>query len=112
MYVLKPPIENSFEKVGIKGKIFPSKELAGEDADYLLLETETGHETTIIEHASVFTYYILEGSGYFEINDEREDCTTGDLVIIPKGTKFTYKGKLKMLLINTPAWREEQEETV
>jgi mannose-6-phosphate isomerase-like protein (cupin superfamily) len=112
MHVLKPPIENSFEKVGIKGKIYPSKELIGEHAGYVLIETETGHETTIIEHESIFTYYILEGSGYFEINDDREDCVTGDLVVIPKGAKFTYKGKLKMLLITTPAWREEQEETV
>jgi mannose-6-phosphate isomerase-like protein (cupin superfamily) len=112
MYVLKQSTQPSFEKVGIKGKIFPTKELVGEDAGYVLVETATGHETTIIEHESIFTYYILEGSGYFEINDEREDCAAGDLVVVPKGAKFTYKGKLKMLLITTPAWREEQEETV
>lgn len=112
MHILKQPNENSFEKVGIKGKIFPTKELIGEDAGYVLIETEAGHETTIIEHGCVFTYYILEGKGHFEINEEREDCEAGDLVVIPKGAKFTYKGKLKMLLITTPAWREEQEETL
>lgn len=111
MYVLHEPTETSFEKVGIKGKIFPSQTLAS-NAGYVLIETETGHETTIIERESNFVYYILEGSGFFEINGAQEECTTGDLVVVPMGSTFTYKGKLKMLLITTPPWREEQEETL
>lgn len=77
-----------------------------------MIETKTGHETTIIEHESNFVYYILEGNGYFEINDEKEQCTAGDLVVIPMGIKFTYRGELRMLLISTPPWREDQEETL
>jgi mannose-6-phosphate isomerase-like protein (cupin superfamily) len=77
----------------------------------VLVETEQGHETIIIEHKSDFIYYILEGNGYFVINDDKETCSQGDLVVIPAGTKFTYKGKLKMLLSCTPPWKEEQEET-
>jgi mannose-6-phosphate isomerase-like protein (cupin superfamily) len=110
MYVLHEPPSISFEKVGIKGKIFPSRELA-DNAGFVLIETETGHETTIIEHESNFVYYVLEGSGVFEVNGEPEACTAGDLVVMPMGSKFTYKGKLKMLLISTPPWREDQEET-
>jgi mannose-6-phosphate isomerase-like protein (cupin superfamily) len=111
MYVLHEPSANSFEKVGIQGKVFPSRELA-DSAGFALITTETGHETTIIEHESNFIYYILEGSGFFEVDEQREDCAAGDLVVIPMGKKFTYKGKLKMLLVSTPPWREEQEETL
>jgi mannose-6-phosphate isomerase-like protein (cupin superfamily) len=111
MYVLHEPSTISFDKVGIQGKIFSSQELS-DKAGFVLIDTEAGHETTIIEHESDFIYYILEGSGFFEINNEKEECTTGDLVVIPAGIKFTYKGKLKMLLVNTPPWREEQEETL
>jgi mannose-6-phosphate isomerase-like protein (cupin superfamily) len=79
---------------------------------FVLIDTKSGHETTIIEHESDFVYYILEGNGFFEVNNEREECSAGDLVVIPAGSRFAYKGKFKMLLVNTPPWREEQEETL
>ena len=111
MYVRKEPQAVSFEKVGIKGKIFPALDLIN-STNVVLIDTESGHETTIIEHKSDFIYYILAGSGYFLINDTKEICSQGDLVVVPLGTKFIYKGKLKMLLITTPPWQEEQEETL
>ncbi|UMX47884.1 MAG: AraC family ligand binding domain-containing protein [Candidatus Nealsonbacteria bacterium DGGOD1a] len=77
-----------------------------------MIETQSGHETTICQRECDFCYYILEGNGYFEINSGREDCTAGDLVVIPAGNKFTYKGKMKMLLNCTPPWCVEQEEMV
>lgn len=111
MHVIKEPKEISFDKVGIRGKIFSTQDLIA-SAEFVLVETEKGHETTIIEHKSDFIYYILEGNGYFIINDTKEDCSQGDLVVIPAGAKFTYKGKFKILLINTPPWQENQEETL
>lgn len=111
MYVLKEPSDISFDKVGIKGKIFPTKELLNK-AGFVLIQTQTGHETTIIEHDSDFIYYVLEGSGSFIINSTEEACTAGDLVVVPAGSTFTYTGHLKMLLTTTPPWREEQEETL
>lgn len=111
MYVLKEPKEISFEQVGIKGKLFPMQDITNK-TQYFLVDTETGHETTIIEHKSDFIYYILSGDGYFIINDSKEDCSAGDLVVIPAGAKFTYKGKLKMITTSTPPWKEEQEETI
>lgn len=111
MYVLKQPEKFSFEKVGIKGKIFPIDRLTRQ-ASFVLVTTNKGHETTIIEHQSDFIYYILEGKGSFIIKDKKEDCSQGDLVVIPAGTKFTYKGNLKLLLSCNPPWKEEQEQTL
>lgn len=111
MYVIKEPKEFSFEKVGIKGKIFPITNLV-QSTSLVLVETQLGHETTIIEQASDFIYYILEGNGYFVINNLKEECFHGDLIVIPARTKFTYKGTFKMLLSCTPPWREEQEKTL
>jgi mannose-6-phosphate isomerase-like protein (cupin superfamily) len=108
-HILKAPAELSFDKVGIKGRIFGTQQMT-DKLEVVLIETEKGHETKIIEKKSDFTYYILEGSGYFEIEGEVENCEAGDLVCIPSGKKFIYKGKLKMLLICTPPWREDQEE--
>ncbi len=111
MYVINEPDELSFDKVGVKGKIFPSEDLS-QDLQFVLITTESGHETKIIEHESTFAYYVLEGSGYFEIDNEKESCAQGSLIVIPPGKSFIYKGKMKLLLIDTPPWREDQEETL
>ncbi|MDD2646387.1 MAG: hypothetical protein PHV78_00465 [Patescibacteria group bacterium] len=111
MHVIHEPDNFSFERIGIKGKIFPIKNLT-DKTHYFLIETETGHGTTILEHESDFIYYVLEGSGYFLINNIKEECAKGDLVIIPHNNRFTYKGKLKMIATATPPFRSEQEETL
>lgn len=108
-YVLNEPDNLSFDKVGVKGRIFPSEALT-DKAEFVLIETSEGHETKIIEKECDFSYYVLEGSGHFEIDGEIEQCGQGDLVVVPAGKKFVYKGDLKLLLICTPPWREEQEE--
>lgn len=111
MHVLKLPKDYSFEKVGIKGKKFTVSEIS-QKTGVCLIETRRGHETTIIEHKCDFIYYVLEGKGYFEINGKKENCASGELVVIPAGSKFRYIGKLRMLLVTTPAFYPEQEETL
>jgi mannose-6-phosphate isomerase-like protein (cupin superfamily) len=110
-HVLKLPGDYSFEKVGIKGKKFSVAEIT-QKSGVCQIETEKGHETTLIEHKCDFVYYILNGEGYFVIDSQNENCTKGDLVVIPAGLKFRYVGNLKMLLITTPAFYPEQEETL
>ncbi len=111
MHVIKEPKDFSFAKAGIKGKIFPTFDLTNK-TQYFLVETDKGHKTRIIEHECDFIYYILKGKGHFEINGKEENCSAGDLVVIPAGSTFTYKGKLKMIVTSTPPWKEEQEETL
>lgn len=110
-YVFHPSEEYSFEKVGIKGKIFDTRSF-GDEVEFTLIETEDGHETQIIEKECIFSYFILEGAGSFEIEDEIQACSKGDLVFVPKNSKFRYTGKMKMLLVSTPWWFSEQEETL
>jgi len=109
MYIFKEPSENSFEKVGITGKVFPLESLTSK-TEVVFIETEVGHETVIRQKESDFLYYILEGNGIFTIDDKNYFCEKGNLVVVPAGKKFTYKGKLKMLLCITPPWKEDQEE--
>ena len=108
-YVLKIPSKYTFEKEGIKGTNFESKNLS-EKAKFAVIETETGHENRIRENECDFIYFILEGKGNFEINSEIEKCQRGDLVVIPSGSVFRYTGKMKLFLITIPFWYPEQEE--
>ena len=111
MYVFHLPEEYSFEKVGIRGTNFDTKNLS-DKAKVAIIEIENGHETRIKEKECAFFYFILEGKGSFEIEDKIEECQKGDLVVIPDNTVFKYTGKMKMLLITTPWWYPEQEETL
>lgn len=111
MYVLKAPDNFSFEKEGIKGKIFDSSNLSNK-ARFVLIETNTGHKSKIREKESDFFYFILEGEGDFEIEGQVEKVQKGDLVLVPNGKVFKYKGNLKMLLVSSPPWTPKQEETL
>lgn len=110
-YVIKAPEQHDFEKAGVKGCIFPTKNLT-DATEFVLITTDAGHETTIIEHKCDFVYYILQGRGTFTINHKEETCKAGDLVVVPAGSSFTYQGNLKMLLVTTPPFTPDQEEIV
>lgn len=110
-HIFKQPKDFSFKKVGIKGKkIFIDKLTT--KSGFVYIETEKGHETTIVNHKCDCFYYVLEGKGYFEIDDIKEYFSAGDLIVIPAESKFTYKGNSKFLRVTTPAYYPEQEETL
>lgn len=110
-HIFHLPKSYSFQKVGIKGKIFDTKSFS-DKVEFSIIETEKGHETKIIEKECIFSYYILEGNGTFEIDGLKEQCGKGDLVVIPKGLPFQYAGTMKMLLVSVPWWFSEQEVTL
>jgi mannose-6-phosphate isomerase-like protein (cupin superfamily) len=110
-YVVEEPADWSFDRAGVRGKLFPAGELTN-SCEQLIIETETGHETTIVEDECDFIYYVLEGQGSFEINGEHLPCETGNLVVVPHGNAFSYAGRLRMLLTCTPPWSPEQEKVL
>jgi mannose-6-phosphate isomerase-like protein (cupin superfamily) len=111
MYVVKKPKNCTFTRAGVRGTIFPTAGLTSK-TQFLVIETETGHETRIKEKECDFSYYVLEGKGYFMVDGKKEKCGIGDLIVVPAGKTFTYQGKLRMLLNVTPVFRPEQEEVV
>ncbi len=57
-------------------------------------------------------YYILEGRGTFTLNDEKVEVEPTDLLVIPPKTRIHYFGKLKMILVNTPTFKPENERRI
>ena len=110
-HIFQLPKDYSFEKLGIKGKKYLVSELT-DKSGFVFIETEEGHETTIVNHKLDCFYFVLEGNGYFEIDNNKETFKKNDLIVIPADSKFTYKGKAKFLRITTPPYYPEQEETV
>ena len=71
--------------------------------------TDVGHNQEFYHKTSTFHYIILEGGGSFFLNDEEVPVHTGDLLSVEPNTRIYYKGKMRLVLITDPAWKEEDE---
>ena len=94
-----------FEKFGIKLDVYPNIDNCG----VVVINSEDGHHQEFYHKKSTFTYIILEGEGIFFLDDKAVEIKRGDSISIQPNTRIYYKGKLKMVLITTPAWEEEYE---
>ena len=88
--------------------------LTGEDNDALSVhvvriskDSETHYHTRLTE-----TYYVLEGSGVMELDDERVDIAPGDVIHIPPGVRHRAVGSLTILNIVTPPFDPDDEHVV
>jgi mannose-6-phosphate isomerase-like protein (cupin superfamily) len=52
-------------------------------------------------------YYVLGGTGRFQVGDEAEvDVGAGDVVLVPKGVAYSFSGEMTYLVMNGPAFRD------
>ena len=49
-------------------------------------------------------YFIIGGEGEFVIDGKVIPVKKFDVIIVPKNTPYSYKGKLKAFLVHTPAF--------
>jgi mannose-6-phosphate isomerase-like protein (cupin superfamily) len=100
-----------FEKQGVTMRVYNSKEQCPQAA-LVYQETEKGHFEEFYHSKSYFIFYIIEGSGTWFIEGSPNEVKAGDVVIIPPGKKFYYKGHLKQVCITAPSWEAEFEHHV
>ena len=50
------------------------------------------------------TYYLINGYADFYIDDEIVNVSSSEMIIIPKDTKYAFKGKFDAILIDCPAF--------
>jgi len=96
-----------FSWKGINGWAYSSKEdFSKMSCAYIVV---TGRHGKIKNTKSDRLYFVIEGGGQFIIKDEPEKVREGDVVIIPKNTPFDYIGKMKLLLVDSPAFDPEAD---
>ena len=61
----------------------------------------------LLDNSTIF-YYIIDGTGEFEIENDKIPVKNNDLIEIPPKHKFSYKGRLKMLEIQPNAFNENE----
>jgi mannose-6-phosphate isomerase-like protein (cupin superfamily) len=79
------------------------------DCGIVLIDTDEGHNQEFVHGQSTFHYIVLEGTGTFYVNSEAVSVSTGDLLSIEPSTRIYYTGRMRLLLITNPPWREENE---
>jgi chemotaxis methyl-accepting protein methylase len=100
-YVHSLPTTVSFTGKGLLGYSFgPLKQ----DLDVYFIEVEKGHDVFMISKKITRTYYVLKGSGYFTIDNQRYDVRPGELVEVPPRVEYCYSGKMTLLAFARPGW--------
>ena len=73
-----------------------------------LAMVDINDESEIIKNRGFDTmYYILEGSGNFDIDGTTYRVKKYDLVIIPRNTTCKYEGHMRILAVCSPRWRKD-----
>lgn len=78
------------------------------DINICFVDVEEKRETYCMLDNSTMFYYILEGTGIFEIESDVINVTKGDLIEIPCKNKYTYSGNLKMLEVQNNPFDENE----
>jgi predicted house-cleaning noncanonical NTP pyrophosphatase (MazG superfamily)/uncharacterized cupin superfamily protein len=106
--VFKPENAEVIEKHGVRMRIYTTKSDC-RNAAVLYQETETGHAEEFVHEISNFVYYIIEGRGTWIIEDKEHEVQAGDVVVVPAGKRFWFRGNLKQVCVTAPAWEEQYE---
>lgn len=102
-------IVDSFSKNGFEVSLLNTE---CNDLSLCFVTIDGKRDTYCMLDKSTMFYYIIEGEGNFEINEENIKIGKNDLIEIPPKNKYTYEGKLKMLEIQSQAFDEgEMHET-
>lgn len=105
-YIKKCPKKPSFVQNGLNGY---SYNINNSSISIDIEDVYKGHEKYCKSLVSTFIYYVLSGSGVFKINNEKYNVVEGDVIEIPNDTEFVFAGKMKLLLIMTPAFNPDNE---
>jgi len=98
-------------KQGVNMWVYNGKEDCP-NAAVVYQETETGHAEEFYHDRSAFVFYIIEGGGSWVIEDVEYPVAAGEVVIVPPGRRFYYRGRLKQVCVTAPAWEAEYEHHV
>ncbi len=80
-----------------------------ESANVVHVSVDEGHFEEFMDVEAHYIYYIIEGSGVFVLDDKKVEAKATDLIVIPPKTRIHYFGKMKMTLVVSPAYKEENQ---
>lgn len=55
------------------------------------------------------TYYLMNGNAVFYVNSKEIELKSGEMLVIPKNTKYAFKGQFDAILIDHPAFDPQND---
>lgn len=103
-YVKKLSEKPSFERNGFDGYI---ADIDNENISITYEKVYKGHDKYCTNTESTHIYYVISGNGRFKINENMYEVEKGNIIEIPKNTKFIFAGKMELLLIMNPKFNRD-----
>jgi mannose-6-phosphate isomerase-like protein (cupin superfamily)/SAM-dependent methyltransferase len=92
----------SFDGKGLFGYTFGP--LQRKDVDVYYVVVDGGHDTFMVSKKITRIYYVIDGNGYFTIDNQKYDVSSGMLVEVPPKVEFSYSGRMKLIVFARPGW--------
>lgn len=96
-----------FEVGGVKGHAVTAG-TAITSGDVASLKVDGRHGRTKTTLSDRF-YYVVLGTGTFEVGNKSFQISTGDLVVVPRDTPYDFEGRLDLLMFCSPAFDPSKE---
>ena len=123
---MKVPLEDASIFIEKKGETLIIPPGNDEKRGYFFIDCTEGQDAYTYDKGSTSTYYVLEGSGVFEIggraieqngattivDSKKQTVTKGDIIVIPKNTIFYYSGNMKLMEKMEPNFVAENVQVV
>jgi mannose-6-phosphate isomerase-like protein (cupin superfamily) len=100
-----------FEREGFSGDVLVSKE-ASMGFTALQVNVHGHHPLKEILKGTTRSYFVTEGEGTFVLNGEPRIVKKGDLVVIPAGSQYEYKGEMTMFEFNISPGNSFRDRTI
>jgi SAM-dependent methyltransferase len=101
-YIHSVPSIRSFDGKGLFGYTFGP--LQEKEVDVYYAEVNGGHDTFMISKKITRIYYVIDGNGYFTIDNDKFNVSAGMLVEIPPKVEYSYSGRMKLVIFARPRW--------
>jgi mannose-6-phosphate isomerase-like protein (cupin superfamily) len=88
-----------FDREGFSGDILVPKE-ARLGFTALQVTVEGAHPLKQILAGNTRSYFVTDGTGTFVLNGEPKVVTKGDMVVIPSGSQYEYRGTMTLFEFN------------
>lgn len=55
------------------------------------------------------TYYLMNGNATFCVENEEIELNEGEMLVIPKNTKYSFEGNFDAILVDCPAFNPDDD---
>ena len=92
---------------GISGQAYSGKEQFARMSAALV--TVAGRHGRVLDRVGDRLYFVLSGTGRFDLNGTTIPVSARDVLIIPRDVPYDYEGQMEVFLVQSPSYDPSTE---